>query len=122
MLWQLWHAGRFLEDNPSLRQQYVERLDHYAFGILICEVGGSGGGDCASGKAWYESELPTPSSIIARVQLAMQHHRTELDYPFLWMLINVPRGLFRVVEGSGGCAACWRRLTIGEPLSMLAPD
>eukprot|EP00913_Durusdinium_trenchii_P009180 g8629.t1 len=33
-------AGRYLENNPKVywQQQYASRLDHYAFGILICEV------------------------------------------------------------------------------------
>lgn len=37
---QLTHGYRYLENNPKVywQQQYAGRLDHYAFGILICEV------------------------------------------------------------------------------------
>eukprot|EP00438_Fugacium_kawagutii_P004972 Skav222403 [mRNA] locus=scaffold4422:422841:429097:+ [translate_table: standard] len=33
-------GGQYLENNPKVywQQQYAGRLDHYAFGILICEV------------------------------------------------------------------------------------
>ncbi|CAJ1460503.1 unnamed protein product [Effrenium voratum] len=37
---QLTHGYRYLENNPKAywQQQYANRLDHYAFGVLICEV------------------------------------------------------------------------------------
>eukprot|EP00930_Biecheleria_cincta_P074085 TRINITY_DN6130_c0_g2_i1.p1 TRINITY_DN6130_c0_g2~~TRINITY_DN6130_c0_g2_i1.p1 ORF type:complete len:732 (-),score=175.78 TRINITY_DN6130_c0_g2_i1:81-2276(-) len=37
---QLTHGFKYLENNPRTdwKQQYVDRLDHYSFGILICEL------------------------------------------------------------------------------------
>lgn len=37
---QLTHGFKYLENNPRTdwKQQYVGRLDHYSFGILVCEL------------------------------------------------------------------------------------
>lgn len=37
---QLTHGFKYLENNPRTewKQQYVGRLDHYSFGVLICEL------------------------------------------------------------------------------------